>query len=333
MKSFDRILTLWRRWIARRKGASELHLVTQGVDGKDGPVVFAIVRNEVLRLPRFLDHYRALGAAGFVIVDNNSSDGTLDFLRRQQDVCVYTTDGHFRGKEAWLDFLLRKYGMNRWCVVADADELLVYANSDRVMLSDLCRYLQETNCNAIHAILLDLYPAGSVSEVNYVAGNDYFKGEWYFDPFSSLRKAPRHFHRGSGLDYRFHGGTRERMFGVAACCSKFPLFHCGPGMFLSDGQHYLEGGRFSQLRGVLYHFKYLQDFAPHVREEVARGQHWGKAVEYRAYADTIERAKSGLHFHDRASLRYSGTRQLVECEFLTCPDSYVEYLSRMAVAK
>ena len=333
MPALDRLCTLWRRRVSRWKAGMDLHPISSHGGGPNGPLVFAVLRNEMLRLPRFLDHYRALGATGFVIVDNNSTDGTTDFLRRQQDVCLYGTDSHFRGKESWFDFLLRKYGRNRWCVVVDADELLVYADSDRVMLPDLCRYLEETGCNAIHAILLDLYPEGAISDVKYVSGKDYFENEWFFDPFSSLRKAPRHFFRGTGLDYRFEGGSRERMFGVVACCSKFPLFYYRPGMFLTDGQHFLEAGRFSELRAVLCHFKYLQDFAPPVREEVARGQHWGGAVEYRAYADKLENSDAGLSFCNQDSLRFSGTSQLEDCGFLTRPDSYEKFVGRTESVK
>lgn len=329
MASLNRAFTLWRRWLARRRAA--LHLLSRREDKAKGPLVFAVMRNEMLRLPRFLDHYREIGATGFVIVDNNSTDGTTDFLRRQQDVCLYGTDSHFLGKESWLDLLLRTHGTNRWCVVVDADELLVYADSDRVRLPALCRYLQESRCNAVHAILLDLYPEGLLADVNYVSGGDYFEKSWFFDPLSSLRKAPRHFYRGTGLDYRFEGGSRERVFGVAACCSKFPLFHYGPGMFLTDGQHYLESAHFSELRAVLCHFKYLQDFAPHVREEVGRGQHWGGAVEYRAYADKLGSGEP--RFCNGESLRLTGMAQLEDCGFLTRPESYKKFLARAGDGK
>jgi hypothetical protein len=328
----DRWRTLGKRWISRRRAEKDLRVLSGVELRSDGPVVFAIVRNEILRLPRFLAHYRALGASGFVIVDNHSTDGTRDLLHRQGDVFLYGTESHFRGKEAWLDCLFRRHGRNRWCVVADADELLVYADSPCVKLPDLCRYLEETGCNALHAILLDFYPAGPVSEVSYGSGQDYFRMEWFFDPFPSLQKAPRHFFRGHGLDYRFEGGSRKRVFGVSACCSKFPLFRFTPGMFLTDGQHYLEAGRFSELRAVLCHFKYLQDFALHVREEVVRGQHWGGAVEYRAYAETLDGAEGGVRFRNQNSLRFSGVSHLEESGFLTRPESYQKFVSRLPAA-
>lgn len=332
MATLDRMATLWQRWNARRKAATDLLRTRCLADLPGGPVVFSVVRNESLRLPRFLDHYRALGASHFVVVDNSSSDGTADLLLGQPDVCLYTTDSHFCGKEAWLDHLLRQHGRDRWCVVVDADELLVYPDSDRVKLPDLCRHLEETHSNAVHAILLDLYPRELAGEADYEPGQDYLGKPWFFDPFSSLRKVPRHFFHGSGLDFRFEGGSRERIFGVAACCSKFPLFHYRPGMFLTDGQHYLEGGHFSEFRAVLYHFKYLQDFVPHIREEVVRGQHWKGALEYKAYAETLSREGDGFRIANENSIRLEDTGQLENLGFLVRPPSYDGFVGKAATA-
>ena len=106
----------WRRWIASVQLRHERRASAVG----EGPLVFAVMRNEMLRLPRFLSHYRQLGAAGFVVVENNSTDDTADFLSRQEDVLLYRTSGNFLRKEAWLDFMLRRHGGSRWCVVADA---------------------------------------------------------------------------------------------------------------------------------------------------------------------------------------------------------------------
>lgn len=322
----ERLSKTIRRARARWVASAGLRRVS-GAPGP-GPLVFAVVRNEMLRLPRFLTHYRELGASGFVIVENNSTDSTREFLAAQSDVCLYTTSHRFTGKEAWLDCLLRRHGRGRWCLVVDADELLEYPDSGRIRLPALCRYLDESGANAVHAILLDLYPEGPVSEVSYAAGADYFLQPWYFDGLASLTKAPRVFYRGSGLDHRLEGGARKRLFGVTACCSKFPLFRYERGMFLTDGQHYLEGGHFAGMRAVLYHFKYLQDFAPHVEEEVRRGEHWGGAVEYRAYADKVARDGNQLQIWTPDSIRLTGSRQLEELGFLTRPDSYRKFLQR-----
>lgn len=168
-------------------------------------------------------------------------------------------------------------------------------------------------------MLLDLYPAGPVGSVAYRPGEDYFDHDWYFDPPASMRRTPRAFWKGSGLDYRFEGGVRERVFGVSNCCSKFPFFKFGRGMYLHDGQHYLEGAHVSPVRGVLYHFKYLQDFVPHACEEVQRGQHWKGAAEYRRYAEKARASGGEVALKDASSVRFAGGEQMLLEGVTVCP--------------
>ncbi len=39
--------------------------------------LFAIMRNESLRLPHFINYYKKLGVDRFIIIDNNSSDSSV----------------------------------------------------------------------------------------------------------------------------------------------------------------------------------------------------------------------------------------------------------------
>jgi hypothetical protein len=67
--------------------------------------------------------------------------------------------------------------------------------------------------------------------------------------------------------------------------------------------------------------KYLQDFAPHVREEVQRGQHWRGASEYKVYESRLDEVE-GRSFRDERSLRLQGVRQLEELGFIMRPDDF-----------
>ena len=49
------------------------------------------LRNERVRLPYFLDYYRGIGIDHFLIVDNDSNDGSREFLADQPDVSLWTT--------------------------------------------------------------------------------------------------------------------------------------------------------------------------------------------------------------------------------------------------
>lgn len=320
----QRIVTRVGRLLNRWRSALELRCISKPSGGipRTGVLIFAVLRNESLRLPAFFRHYEKMGVAGYIIVDNNSTDGTDALLASRNDVLLLSTTVDFVGKERWINHLLHKHGCGRWCLVVDADELIDYPHSDQVRLPELCRYLDQKGSNALHAVLLDLYPDGPLSEVDYQVGEDYFERDWYFDPFSSLVKAPRPFYRGSGLDFRFKGGMRRRLFGVDPCCSKFPLLRFDRSMFLTDGQHYLEGAHFSGLSAVLYHFKYLQDFAPHVLEEAARNQYVWAADEYEAYARRVSTDSSALVFRNEASVKLTDISQLEECGFVTCPADF-----------
>lgn len=316
------------RKLWRLQSSLELKLLQQPARHlpEAGVIAFAVLRNENLRLPAFFNHYEKLGVAGYVIVDNGSTDGTREYLGSRDDVVLFSSPHHFVGKERWINHLLRRYGCGRWCLVADADELLDYPHSDKLGLPGLCHYLDREGSNAVHAVLLDLYPGVPLHEVDYRRGEDYFAREWFFDPFGSLEKAPRKFYRGTGLDFRFKGGMRKRLFGASPCCSKFPLFRFAPDMFLSDGQHYLESGRFSSLRAVLYHFKYLQDFSSRVSEETQRRQYVWATDEYSAYAQKLAVDPSGIVFRDENSVRLLGMQQLLDAGFARCPADYAEHL-------
>lgn len=322
MKMPSNLPAEFQRWLHRAVSSLQMRCATPEKGSTPGPVLFTVVRNEMLRLPRFLSYYRERGVRRFYCMENNSTDGTADYLTGQTDVCLYQTRENFVKKEAWIDALLRRHGNGKWCLVVDADELLDYPESNRLGIPDLCDYLEAHGENALHAVLLDLYPEGSLEEIAYQPGADYFQWTWYYDPPKNLTKVPRVFYKGSGLNYRLEGGLRKRLFGVGNCCSKFPLFRHERGMFLRDGQHYLEGAHISGLQGVLYHFKYLQDFVPRVREEAERGQHWEGAREYKSYARILSESKGALKFLDSQSIRYESVEQLESLEVVIRPADF-----------
>ncbi len=131
------------------------------------------VRNEMARLPYFLDYYRELGVNRFLFIDNNSDDGTTTYLLRQPDCHVFhTTDSYRESRFAlrWINRLLDMYGTGHWCVVADADELLVYPRCEQVNLRQLCAYLDRFGYEGLFTFLLDMYHPTDMAEAVCVPG-------------------------------------------------------------------------------------------------------------------------------------------------------------------
>jgi len=90
-------------------------------------VACVVVRNEVDRLHGLLDHHRRLGVERFFVVDNGSTDGTVDTLLEQRDVRLWTSAMSFREAEygaRWFTAILREHAPTNWVVIVDADELL-----------------------------------------------------------------------------------------------------------------------------------------------------------------------------------------------------------------
>lgn len=279
--------------------------------------LFTVIRNEMLRLPYFFEYYRGLGVQRFFIVDNASDDGTTDYLQAQPDTHVWSTRETYTRQEAWVDALLRRFGRHGWSVVIDVDELLMWPRQETVALRALLEDFDAQGADAMHALLLDMYPGGPLKDASYTAGAPFLPSAPWFDPAS--HKIIDYPYRNCVTDFpkRYVGGVRERVFGLKdVCLSKFPLIKFHRGLFVRQGTHSVEGARMARTRGCILHFKYLSDFGPRVQYEAVRGEHWNGAIQYQAYARKVG-ADPELTLHGPHSARLEGPAQLVQRGLMT----------------
>jgi len=127
------------------------------------------LRNEALRLPYFLDYYRQKGVTQFLIVDNNSTDESGDYLLAQPDVYVWHSTHAFSQANfgaAWFELLLQRYGIGHWTLLVDADELLYYPDCEQQSIQRWCTALEQQGVKAYKAILLDMYADTPVHETS-----------------------------------------------------------------------------------------------------------------------------------------------------------------------
>src|ERR1700753_3082933 len=88
--------------------------------GAGGVPVIAPMKNEVTILPDFLRHYRSLGVTTFFIIDDNSDDGSREFLLDQADCHVFQSEGGFRQARYgadWMNEILASHCVDHWCLV------------------------------------------------------------------------------------------------------------------------------------------------------------------------------------------------------------------------
>jgi hypothetical protein len=138
--------------------------------------VVACMRNEMFMLPHFLAHYRKLGVTAFLIADNVSDDGTLEYLAQQPDVALFSVDTAYSLSEygvAWQQAMIATYRQNKWTVVADADELLVWEVNGTQTLPELLATPDVKNANALR---LFMFPKGPLIKATFDTGNPFAEG-------------------------------------------------------------------------------------------------------------------------------------------------------------
>ena len=263
-------------------------------------LVFSTLRNEMIRLPYFLQYYRDLGVNHFFFVDNDSDDGGRDFLAGQTDVSLWTTrHGYKRARFGadWLNWLQMKHGHGHWTLVVDVDEFLVYPFCDTRSMRALTDWLDASSIRSFGAMLLDMYPKGPIDAVPYRAGQNPFEIASWFDSGNYMIEKNR--------DYGnlwIQGGPRARMFFAdkparAPALNKVPLVKWDRKYAYVSSTHsilprglnlvYDEWGG-EKASGCLMHAKFLDTFTGKAAEELKRKQHYAASHEYKAYHATIQ---------------------------------------------
>ena len=265
----------------------------------DDILLFSTLRNEKVRLPYFLKYYREQGVNHFLIVDNDSDDGSLEYLIKQPDVSVwYTRKSYKRSRFGvdWLNWLQMKYAHGHWSLVVDPDEFLIYPFCDTRPLRALTDWLDASSIKSFSAMLLDMYPKGRIDAQPYSEGQDPLEITSWFDSGNyMISKNPKF------GNLWIQGGPRARKFfadkpEAAPALNKIPLvkwdrryaYVSSTHMLLPRGLNlvYDEWGG-EKASGVLLHTKFLDTFTTKAEEELERKQHYAASIEYKAYAESL----------------------------------------------
>ncbi|MGC8201198.1 glycosyltransferase family 2 protein [Aliiroseovarius sp. PTFE2010] len=289
----------WRyRAFLKRRELSLFSDHTRAIGRKD-ILLFSTLRNEKVRLPYFLKYYRDLGVNHFLIVDNDSTDGSREYLAQQPDVTLWTTGASYRKSRFgvdWLNFLQVKYGHGHWCLTVDPDEFFIYPFCDTRPIRALTDWLDNSGLRSFSAMLLDMYPKGPIDSQTYVEGQDPFEIANWFD--SGNYTITRNGFYGN---LWIQGGPRARAFfaddpEASPALNKIPLVKWDRSYAYASSTHALLprglnlvydnwGGE--KASGCLLHAKFLNTFSQKAAEELERGEHYAGGREYHSYRQKI----------------------------------------------
>ena len=169
-----------------------LHAVLRDWPGPAGAgvTVVSIVKNELFFLPAFIEHYRELGVARFIFLDDHSSDGTREYIAAQSDCGLLGSELTFsqlvdgkKAHELWRSEIPRHYCDDQWTLVVDVDEFLHLPPPIRDLQSFVSA-LDDRGERVVGAVMVDFYPSsiGGLEDGNPPASKaELFERYPYFD--------------------------------------------------------------------------------------------------------------------------------------------------------
>ena len=209
----------------------------------------------------------------------------------------------------WVNALLHTYSSG-WTLTVDADELLVYPNSEHNPLSQLCADLDRLNADGLLCFLIDMYPKSPVSKCVYMRGTPLVETFSYFD-------GGPYFYIDSLNGPQIYGGARERVFWNSQrysgpTLSKIPLVRWTPNKRYLISTHTISSIALAYITGCLLHFKFLPDFRARTREYLRAGNNIRGSS---AYLRVLANDRDVSLWHSE-SVKYRGSLQLLEMGLL-----------------
>ncbi|KAB6716649.1 MULTISPECIES: glycosyltransferase family 2 protein [Roseobacteraceae] len=267
---------------------------------KNDVLLVCTLRNERIRLPYFMKYYRDMGVSHFLFVDNDSDDGSREFLIGQEDVSIWHTTASYRKSlfgVHWMNALARKYCHGHWTLTVDVDEFFAFPFCDTRPIPALTDWLDNSGLRSFSAMLIDMYPKGPVDAQPYIEGQNPFEIAEWFDSGNYMLS--------TNWEYEnlwIQGGPRARLFFHndpfnAPSLNKIPLVKWDRSYVYLHSTHMLLPKRLNKVydsnggemaSGVLLHAKFLNTFVQKTEEELKRRQHYAGSREYLAYMSRIK---------------------------------------------
>ena len=293
---------------------------------EDDIILFGNIKDEALRLPYFIDYHRRIGVTKFVIVDNNSTDKSQEFLLNQPDIITCFTETRYdeanQGLD-WINSLLDRYGHGKWTLTLDADELFVYPNVEQISLRELCSHLEKDGNTAFNTTMLDMYGKSSISSTHYSPGKDFLETCPYFDGKLNVNTS-----RDGARKRLFWDNTETNSESRPPVLKKTPLVKWQKGFRYLASTHVIKDVVTGKESGALLHFKLFSDFHEYAKKAVVEKNHWNDSAQYVIYLNGMRKNPDLTPYYE-GSIRYENSKHLVSMGFIKTTRKFERYSQKI----
>jgi glycosyltransferase involved in cell wall biosynthesis len=289
----------------------------QVASGADDVIVISVMRNGEVWLESFLAHHRRMGIRNFVILDNGSSDRSIEILSKQPDVTLLRTYAPYHAYENTMKrYLARRYCRDRWCLCLDVDELFDFPRSATMPLSDLVGYLNNKGFNAVITQMLDMFRDGPISEVMNDPEKDLRTQNPFYD-ISNITSSSYTFGQLSNPAIMMHhGGIRKTIFGTNNGLTKVSFFLMDAKLKPFVLWHHALNARLADISCVLLHFPFVSSFYAKVVEAAESGRYgYLTTDEYTSYLSGLQKLPQ-LNLKLESAKKLATVDELLESGFL-----------------
>ena len=250
---------------------------------------------------KWIRHYVELGVKNFVLVNNNSDDNSIkkinEITKNIKDIKLdlYNVEATYNCFRAcsWRQQILDIYGINRWYLNVDSDELF---HVDK-KIEEYIDSINKNDRKSVKAIMVDVYSKKpifknkNISDMKFVDSNTY-KTE--INPFYGLR---------------IYGGPRGRVFGLRSSLQKVPLlYYTGNELIVNDHYVFPKELNFVNISSVVFHYKFLPNSLSLYKNMAKSGVHWQDSKEYKKYLSAYEDDSNLSMFSKDSSIKIEDFR-------------------------
>ena len=302
---------------------------------KDELVVLVVLRDGRPYIKSFVEHYLSLGAKHLVFLDTGSEDGTIEALQEYESrVTVFRTGLPFKNYQISMrQYLVERFGKDRWTLSADIDELFDYPYSDVVSLKALLGYLREHRYTAVVCHMLDMFPEEISSDTGAVISDEPLQKLHRFYDTSDVQAYDYGlFHELMGNEVSNEeievllGGVQKRLFKISPLLTKHPLVFFEDGVRPVDlSEHWVGGARIADFTGLFLHYKLSASLYGLVRREIEKRTYPNRHGKYDKYLQVLESATQ-LVMKDETSKELENINELVGGRFMVVSKEYMQFV-------